>query len=291
MENIENKYHIFFDVEPIKSKAYYPKKSEKTSITDIYQYISQKLNCPANFFWLMYAGKPLILSKTLQDYQIESGSQIIVNIRNRGGLFGGGGLTDIVNSIFEPLIEPAVMIGNVFVNIYKILLVCVKLLVWISMFAYWVMTDLFRPWEIFTEFFTTLARIARLSVLSIIGFIMGIVKYTFNFTFGTAITSIWGWDYDMNKNKGGNSKNREKSRENMSNLSEKDDKKCNGDKCYQTPKNKLPFSVIMATILLPPLGLLMEFGISSWINIILCCFLTLWYYFPGLIYALILLYC
>ena len=45
------------------------------------------------------------------------------------------------------------------------------------------------------------------------------------------------------------------------------------------------------TVILPPLGLFMELGIKGWINILMCAFLTLFFYFPGLIYALIILYC
>jgi uncharacterized membrane protein YqaE (UPF0057 family) len=53
----------------------------------------------------------------------------------------------------------------------------------------------------------------------------------------------------------------------------------------------LPLSVILLTVLLPPLGLFMELGLKNWINIALCALLTMFYYFPGLIYALIIIYC
>ena len=56
-------------------------------------------------------------------------------------------------------------------------------------------------------------------------------------------------------------------------------------------QGKLPISVIITTIFLPPLGLFMELGFKGWLNIALCALLTLFYYFPGLIYALIILYC
>jgi uncharacterized membrane protein YqaE (UPF0057 family) len=52
-----------------------------------------------------------------------------------------------------------------------------------------------------------------------------------------------------------------------------------------------PMAVILCTILLPPLGLFMELGLKGWINILLCGLLTFFYYFPGLIYALIIIYC
>jgi uncharacterized membrane protein YqaE (UPF0057 family) len=56
-------------------------------------------------------------------------------------------------------------------------------------------------------------------------------------------------------------------------------------------QGKLPISIIMSTIFLPPLGLFMELGFKGWLNIAICAVLTLFYYFPGLIYALIILYC
>jgi uncharacterized membrane protein YqaE (UPF0057 family) len=57
------------------------------------------------------------------------------------------------------------------------------------------------------------------------------------------------------------------------------------------PDGPIPISVIITTIFMPPLGLFMELGFKGWLNIALCAVLTLFYYFPGLIYALIILYC
>ena len=64
-----------------------------------------------------------------------------------------------------------------------------------------------------------------------------------------------------------------------------------GEKCYKTAEGTIPFSVIIATVLCPPVGVFMEYGITGWFNILICALLTLVFYFPGLIYALILLYC
>ena len=44
---------------------------------------------------------------------------------------------------------------------------------------------------------------------------------------------------------------------------------------------------IIATIICPPLGIFMSYGISGWFKILICCGLTLLYYVPGLIYALL----
>ena len=61
-------------------------------------------------------------------------------------------------------------------------------------------------------------------------------------------------------------------------------------KCFPQTKGKVPLNIVVATIILPPLGLMMEFGLTYWINILLCCCLTLFFYFPGLLYALVLIY-
>jgi uncharacterized membrane protein YqaE (UPF0057 family) len=68
---------------------------------------------------------------------------------------------------------------------------------------------------------------------------------------------------------------------------------CTGGKrkCYRTPDGSVPPSVIVATVLFPPAGVFMEYGLHGWIQIIICIILSFMFYFPGLIYALILLYC
>ena len=67
----------------------------------------------------------------------------------------------------------------------------------------------------------------------------------------------------------------------------------NGDgrKCYRTPDGGVPTTVIIATVLFPPAGVFMELGLTGFIQILVCLLLTFMFYFPGLIYALIVLYC
>ena len=45
---------------------------------------------------------------------------------------------------------------------------------------------------------------------------------------------------------------------------------------------------MIATIICPPLGVFMAFGLSGWLKIIVCCILSLMYYVPGLVYALLI---
>ena len=52
----------------------------------------------------------------------------------------------------------------------------------------------------------------------------------------------------------------------------------------------MPFSVLLGTIVCPPLGVFMEYGFTGWFNILICLALTLLFYFPGLFYALLIIY-
>jgi uncharacterized membrane protein YqaE (UPF0057 family) len=61
------------------------------------------------------------------------------------------------------------------------------------------------------------------------------------------------------------------------------------DKCYST-NGRVPFSVILGTILMPPIGVFMTLGLTGWLHILLATLLTLCFYIPGLIYALIIVY-
>lgn len=65
----------------------------------------------------------------------------------------------------------------------------------------------------------------------------------------------------------------------------------NGRKCYRTPDGGVPTTVIIATVLFPPAGVFMELGLHGWLQILVCLLLTFMFYFPGLIYGLIVLYC
>ena len=60
-----------------------------------------------------------------------------------------------------------------------------------------------------------------------------------------------------------------------------------GDQFADKQKKCIPPSVtkLLLLILCPPLALLLERGIHSILYVFICCILTYFYYFPGLIYA------
>ena len=109
--------------------------------------------------------------------------------------------------------------------------------------------------------------------------IFNIFKRVVNYVGDNILNSVFGWDNTPDSNN-------------------KEDKQsgyfqdeCNDNKCYAAPDGTVPFPVIIATILCPPVGVFMEYGLTGWFQLIICAVLTLVFYFPGLIYALILIYC
>jgi uncharacterized membrane protein YqaE (UPF0057 family) len=58
-------------------------------------------------------------------------------------------------------------------------------------------------------------------------------------------------------------------------------------RCYRGISNN-GFINIAATIICPPLGVFMAFGLKAYMRIFLCCVLSLAYYIPGLVYALLI---
>jgi uncharacterized membrane protein YqaE (UPF0057 family) len=89
---------------------------------------------------------------------------------------------------------------------------------------------------------------------------------------------FWGWDMSgLNKNDKNSNYFKSYSR-------------TKGQKTYLTNANTVPFSIILGTIICPPMGVFMDMGTSGWLNIIVCCLLTLLFYIPGLCYALLIIY-
>ena len=95
---------------------------------------------------------------------------------------------------------------------------------------------------------------------------------------GTWMQGFWGWDQS-----GLTKKDRE------SNYFQKLNKN-KGKKCYLTNSNTVPFSVVLGTRVCPPRGVFMDMGLTGWLNIIVCILLTLLFYIPGLVYALLVIY-
>jgi uncharacterized membrane protein YqaE (UPF0057 family) len=138
-------------------------------------------------------------------------------------------------------------------------------------------TDLLHPKKLLFDFWNSIVLILVTIVNVVIGVVIGFVSFTVN-QVGQWMQSIWGWDQssltkadkeskyfkgiDMNK----------------------------GKKCYLTNNGKVPFSILLGTVLCPPIGVFMDLGITGWMNILICALLTLAFYIPGLFYALLVIY-
>jgi len=186
-------------------------------------------------------------------------------------------IIDVISLVFRPIISPIEIIGQFFIFLIKAIIWIFKFAIWVAKFVWWFLTDLLNP----KNFFNDLSQSIIIIVVSIcrlpLDFIVVLFALFVN-TIGGWIQGFWGWD--------------------MSNLTINDKnsiyfqkyKKNKGQKTYITNTNTVPFSIILGTIICPPMGVFMDMGTSGWLNIIVCCLLTLLFYIPGLCYALLIIY-
>jgi len=182
---------------------------------------------------------------------------------------GGGGLSSIFNAVFQ--------IWDFVIMLYKIVMWLIMLVWWLIQFIFWVVLDLLNPLNFLTEFFNTLITIVLAACRLPVDIFMTLLSFSVNLM-GTWMQGFWGWDQS------GLTKNDRESKY-FQNLD-----KNKGKKCYLTKSNTVPFSVVLGTILCPPIGVFMDMGLTGWLNIIVCIFLTLLFYIPGLVYALLVIY-
>ena len=201
------------------------------------------------------------------------------NSKCRGGIFPGlmDAVDAIVNVIFKPIVGPFVDIGNFFVMLLDIVIWLAMLTWWLIQFILWVVLDLLNPLNFLGDFFNTLIILVLAFCRIPVDIFMTLLSFSVNLM-GTWMQGFWGWDQS------GLTKNDRESKY-FQNLN-----KNKGKKCYLTKSNTVPFSVVLGTILCPPIGVFMDMGLTGWLNIIVCIFLTLLFYIPGLVYALLVIY-
>ena len=202
----------------------------------------------------------------------------------KGGLFGLilMGIIFFFNQIlFLPIIFPIVAIFDFFILLFwKIPIYLIKLAIWGINFIAWFLTEVCNPHTLFSDFGTTLKTLVFSIVFAFFELIKSFIKKIVNAFGPTVMNGFWGWDqvkdstFDENEAAYYDPKHPHNER-----------------KCYTTRTNKIPFSILLGTVIYPPLGVFMEYGLTGWVQIMICGFLTLLFYFPGLIYALICLYC
>ena len=178
-----------------------------------------------------------------------------------GGGFGGIGsaLGDILSALRD--------IGNAIIGAFKYLVTLVKLIIWSFKFIIFILSEVLWPPKIIEDIAASPA-IARQLIKVIKLLIVKFGTFLTNNLIGSISNKIFGWDLKKKPAK----------------TNEKD------TKCYKTKEGEVPMNILIATVLLPPLGVFMEFGLASWTNILITGGLTMLFYVPGLIYALILIY-
>lgn len=217
------------------------------------------------------------------DNEINQTKTRFVNVSFR--LKGGGIAADIFNSIlgaifkvFSPIIKPLKAIANAFLLLIKAIIYIIALAIWFFKVMAWFFVQ-FLPSLPF-DIILLIQQMTLLLVSTIMQTISTLVARVVNWFGRQTLYSIsTGWD------------NARDSNTLTTNTSDTIDPKACTQHCYRTPDGSIPFSVVAVTVLCPPVGVFMEFGVTGWLKILVCFILTLMMYFPGLIYALILLYC
>lgn len=203
-----------------------------------------------------------------------------VNMR----LPGGGIMSRIfksvfkaIFSVFQPIVKPLQAIADAFLLLIKAVVFIISLTVWLFKLMVWFFVQ-FLP-SIPLDIILLIKQLTTLLITTIIQTISQILKRIVNFVGRQTIYGIsGGWD------------NARDSTQTSENDTDVDPKSCT-QHCYRAADGSVPFSLVVVTVLCPPAGVFMEFGMHGWLKILVCLVLTLLLYFPGLIYALILLYC
>ena len=235
------------------------------TVKNLYKLCETKFNITKNKFNLIYNNKIL---KQVHDLN-ENDKLIIIKLIPK--LKGGGALMDFLNIIFD--------IGQIFVFLIKSVEYIIRLLIWLIKFFVWFLTEVANPYMFFTDFMNSIKVVTTTLVIGPIKFIMFLVKKLVNGLLENTLGSFWGWDrqpkdaWDYHKAAYFNS-----------------GEECRGKKCYVTKSGKIPFSILIGTIVCPPIGVFMEYGFTGWLNILVCILLTFLFYFPGLMYALFCIY-
>lgn len=179
----------------------------------------------------------------------------------------GGGILDMFASIIQ--------IGKVFFFLLDLILWFVKFIAWFIMFVIAVLKFMFV--DLIFDFYNSIVLIVVTICKLPFDILGGLFAWLMN-GIGGWMTTIWGWDQSNLTKQDKNSKYFKGIDRNK------------GRKCYLTNNNKVPFSILLGTIICPPMGVFMDMGVSGWLNILICVILTLMFYIPGLVYALLVIY-
>lgn len=158
-------------------------------------------------------------------------------------------------------------IGNSLKSLGKMIGALFKILGWLFKFVMYILGEILNPFNLFKDLYSGFTALPRVLINVIVRLVVTFSKYIINKVMNPIMNKIFGWDIKNQKSEGDKEK-----------------------KCYKANEGKVPMSVILSTIILPPLGVFMRFGLRRWMDILIAGGLSILYYFPGLTYALVLIY-
>ena len=148
-----------------------------------------------------------------------------------------------------------------------------KVLFWIFKFVFYLVGELLNPFNLFNDLFTSFSSLPRIIINVALRIIVTFIKYIVNNILDPIVNKAFGWDIHIEND-----------------YDEEKDENVKDKKCYKPDEGALPNTVIISTILLPPLGIFMRFGLQKWLEILIAGALTVLYYIPGLIYSFIMIW-
>ena len=198
-----------------------------------------------------------------------------------------GGLPDAANAILDPVLSIIDMIveplGGPVKNIATAFIFFIKFIIWVGNILIWSVHLILFLIEVIigipSDLFSSILGIVVSVLLAIPQTLVNICKWVSDNFIKYIVGGFWGWDKVPNNKDDYNESNYWKAN--------KGDAK---GKCYTAPDGRVPFSVLLGTILMPPIGVFMTMGLTGWIHILLCTLFTFAYYIPGLMYALLIIY-
>jgi uncharacterized membrane protein YqaE (UPF0057 family) len=272
--------NLFF-IRAFGSLLIYNTEGDDATILEIQKFIKEKTLLEPTSYWIYSSGKRINKDDRLCHFDT-------IDVMPK--MVGGGMFEDLfddvfnavfdavmsaLEAIFEPIRSPVMSIINLFKKLLNILIVIVKSTIWVFMLITWFIVEFANPAVLFNDFIGGLSRLTRFIMLAISDIFFAFTRTSLNIFGDSIFSGLLGWDAKTKQNDKKNKKGKD----------------CEGVKCYEADYRQVPFSVVIATVLMPPLGVLMEFGVKYWVNIFVCAMLTLMFYFPGLLYALVLIYC
>ena len=139
----------------------------------------------------------------------------------------------------------------------------IKFVIWAFKFSLYLIFDVFWIPNLFADIFSGSFSYPKIITETLLVLIKRVANSLVDKFIGPLFKNVFGWDWSYN-------------------TKQKD--------IYKTEEGKIPITVIISTILLPPLGVFMRFGLAKWTNILITGCLTMLFYFPGLIFALVQIY-